>query len=192
MHFPHSWVWLDAKGERHFDLIVIPTLDYKAYKERKFPMRAAVRMTGWLPREYEELAPPYQQEPGSRYYPIGGTLNVVRVVKRVRIDLKEDREASKESTVALRGSITPAFAKQRVRVDLYDPLGALRVSEVSTDNSGSFKATFNLRYEPSLEADRKKWKKAKAMLKGAFRAQARIVGSNEVASAESALVFIQR
>ena len=192
VHFPHSWVWLDAKGERHFDLIVIPTLDYNTYKERKFPMRAAVRITGWLPREYKELAPPYQQEPGSRYYPIGGTLNVVRVVKRVRIDLKEDREASKESTVALRGSIMPAFAKQRVRVDLYDPLGALRVSEVTTDNSGSFKATFDLRYEPSLEADRKKWKKAKAMLKGAFRAQARIVGSNEVVSAESALVFIQK
>jgi len=138
------------------------------------------------------LAPPYQQEQGSRYYPIGGTLNVVRVVRRVRIDLKEDREARKESTVTLRGGITPAFAKQRVRVDLHDPLGALRVSEVFTDNNGSFSATFDLRYEPSLEADRKKWKKAKAMLKGTYRAQARIVVATEVASAESAMVFIQR
>lgn len=110
----------------------------------------------------------------------------------MRIELKEDREARKASAVTLRGGITPAFAKQRVRVDLYDPIGALRVSEVFSGNNGSFSATFDLRYEPSLEADRNKWKKAKAILKGTYRAQARIVVANEVASAESAMVFIQR
>ena len=192
VHFPHAWVWLDPKGERHFDLVVIPTLDYNAYKERKIPMIASVRATGWLPRQYEDLRPPFQQQPGSRYYPIGGTLNRVRVVKRVRIDLKEDREAKKESAIVLRGGITPVFSKQRVRVDLHDPVGALRVAEVLTDNAGTFAVTFDLRYEPSLEADRKKWKKAKAMLKGTYRAQARIVVADEVASAESAMVFIQR
>jgi hypothetical protein len=135
---------------------------YNVYKERKFPMSAPVRITGWLPREYKEWAPPYQQEPASRYYPIGGTLNVVRVVRRAAIDLKEDREGDKESTITLRSGITPAFAKQRVRLDLYDPIGALRVSEVFTENNGGFAATFDLRYEPSLEADRKNWKKSVA------------------------------
>jgi hypothetical protein len=192
VHFPHAWVWLDPKGERHFDLVVIPTLDYNAYKERKFLMIASVRATGWLPRQYEDLRPPFQQQPGSRYYPIGGTLNRVRVVKRVRIDLKEDREVKGEAAILLRGTITPAFAKQRVRVDLHDPVGELRVAEVQTDNVGKFSVTFNLRYEPSLEADRKKWTKAKAMLKGTYRAQARIVAADEVASNESAMVFIQR
>ena len=32
VHFPHQWVWLDAKAERHFDLVVIPTLDYNSYR----------------------------------------------------------------------------------------------------------------------------------------------------------------
>jgi hypothetical protein len=192
VHFPHAWVWLDPKSERQFDLVVIPFLDFGVYQERKITRIASVRITGWLPREYQELIPPYQQPPGSRYYPIGGNLNVVRVVRQVKVDLKEDREAGKEAVIMLRGKITPAFAKQRVRVDLYDPMGALRVAEIFTDLSGEFKASFDLRYEPSLEADRKKWKKAKAVLKGTYRAQARTIAASEVASAESAMVFVQR
>jgi hypothetical protein len=192
VHFPHAWVWLDPKGERHFDLLVIPTVDYNAYKERKLPRTAPVRATGWLSRQYDDLRPPFHQQPGSRYYPIGGTLNRVRVVKRVQIDLKEDREAKQKLAIVLLGGIMPAFSQQRIRVDLYDPVGALRVVEVLTDNAGTFSVTFDLRYEPSLEADRKKWKKAMAMLKGTYRAQARIVVADEVASAESAMVFIQR
>jgi hypothetical protein len=192
VHFPHAWVWLDAKAERHFDLVVVPTLDYNAYRERKYPMLAPVRITGWLPRQYEELQPPLQQEPGSRYYPIGGTLNRVRVVKRVDVRLAEDREASKETTIALVGAIGPAFAKQRVRVDLRDPLGALRVREVLTNTAGAFKAVFDLRFGPSLEVDQKKWKKAKAILKGVYRAQAHVIGGNDTSSADSQMVFIQR
>ena len=191
VHFPHSWVWLDPKAERHFDLVVVPTLDYNVYKERKVPMIARVRATGWLPRQYEDLRPPFNQQPGSRFYPIGGTLNRVRVVKGVRIDLKPDREQKKGTAITLRGAVVPAFNKQRVRVDLRDPLGALRVAEVFTDAAGAFTATFDLRFEPSLEADRKKWKKAKAILKGTYRAQAQIIVSDEVSSAESPMVFIQ-
>ena len=92
----------------------------------------------------------------------------------------------------LHPNITPSFTRQLVRVELYDPIGNLRVTEATTDNSGNFTATVDLRYEPSLEADRKKWKKAKAMLKGTYRAQAQVVVSTEVSSAESAMVFIQR
>jgi hypothetical protein len=192
VHFPHAWVWLDAKAERQFDLVVVPTLDYSAYLERKYPMTASVRATGWLPRQYEEKVPPYNEQPGSRYYPIGGTLNRVRVVKRVRIDLKEDRESKKETTIVLRGSITPAFAKQRVRVDLHDPVGAVRMAEVLTDSGGGFSATFDLRYEPSLDSNRKSWVKAKAILSGTYRAQARIVAGDKAAEAESGFVFIKR
>lgn len=192
VHFPHAWVWLDPKSERHFDLVVIPMLDYNAYKERKFPMVAHVRATGWLPRQYEDLRPPFNQQPGSRYYPIGGTLNRVRVVKRVRVDLKEDREGKTPAGIVLRGGVVPAISRQRVRVDLVDPAGALRVAEVFTDNAGAFQAMFDLRYEPSLESNRKKWKKAKAMVKGTYRGQARIVVADDVASAESAMVFINR
>ncbi|MCY2962311.1 MAG: IPT/TIG domain-containing protein [Planctomycetota bacterium] len=192
VHFPHQWVWLDPKSERHFDLVVVPTLDYAVYKERKIPMVANIRATGWLPRQYDELVPPFHQQPGSRYYPIGGTLNRVRVVKKVDIDLNEDREKGQGSKIALRGGLTPAFAKQRVRVDLYDPLGALRVVETVTDSAGVFQAVFDLKYEASLESDRKTWKKARAILKGTYRAQAHIVVADEVASASSGFVFVQK
>lgn len=192
VHFPHSWVWLDPKAERHFDLVVFPLHDYNVYKERKFPMRAPVRVSGFLPRKYDQVQPPYNEEPGSRCYPIGGTLNIVRVVKRVVIRLAEDRKNAKETTIVLSGVIAPAFNRQRIRVDLWDPSGALRVVETVTNAAGAFSAAFDLRYEPSLDVDRKKWKKAKAMLKGVYRAQARVIASEDVTSTESAFVFITR
>ena len=192
VHFPHAWVWLDAKAERHFDLVVVPLLDYVEYLERKVPMVARVRATGWLPRQYEEQMAPFNEPPGSRYYPIGGTLNQVRVVKKVDIDLREDREAEKETTIVLRGAIKPAFARQRVRVDLHDPVGDVRVAEALTDSSGAFSVTFDLRYEASLASNRKSWRRAKAILEGVYRAQARIVAGDKVATAESEMVFIQR
>jgi hypothetical protein len=155
-------------------------------------MTASVRATGWLPREYEEEQPPFNEPPGSRYYPIGGTLNRVHVVRQVKLDLREDREKQKETTIALRGQMTPAFAKQRIRVDLRDPVGALRVAETKTDNTGAFAVTFDLRYEASLDANRKSWRRAKAILSGIYRAQAHSVAGDKAASADSGMVFIKR
>jgi hypothetical protein len=120
------------------------------------------------------------------HYPIGGT------VKRVSIRLSVDEKHQTETAIALSGVIAPAFSKQRIRVDLWDPSGALRVIETTTGPGGTFAALFDLRFEPSLDADRQKWKKAKAMLKGVYRAQARVLASEDVASTESAFVFITR
>lgn len=192
VQFPHAWVRLDPRAERHFDLTVVPLLDYNAYRERKYPMRAPVRMTGFLPRKYDEPQSPFDEPPGSRFYPIGGTLNRVRVVRRVTVRLSEDRKTEKEVVIALRGAIGPAYAKQRIRVDLWDPRGALRVLETATNAAGAFAAMFDLRFEPSLDSDRRKWKKATAILKGVYRAQARTLASPDVASAESGYVFITK
>lgn len=192
VYFPHAWVWLDAKAERQFDLVVIPHLDYGEYHERKWPMTAKVRATGWLPRQYSEKQPPFNEEPGSRYYPIGGTLNRVHVVRQVKLVLREDREKQQTTTIVLRGQMTPAFANQRIRVDLHDPVGALRVAETKTDASGTFAVTFDLRFEPSLEADRKSWRRAEAVIEGTYRAQARIVAGDKVATTESGMVYIKR
>jgi hypothetical protein len=63
------------------------------------------------------------------------------------------------------------------------------MAEVRTDNAGEFSATFDLRYDPSLEADRTKWRKARAIVTGTYSAQARIVVSDDIARAESAMVF---
>lgn len=191
VHFPHAWVWLDPKAERHFDLLVVPTNDYAAYVDRKLPRVAPVRATGWLARQYRE-ALAFHKPAGSRYFTIGGTTNNVRVVKRVTIGLKENREGSKPATVAVAGSITPAMSKQRVRVDLRDPAGALRVVEVMTNANGKFTASFDLRYKPSLAADRKRWLPASSILTGTYRAQAIIHAADGAAAADSNIVFITR
>ena len=106
----------------------------------------------------------------------------VDAIPELQAALREDREKQKETTIALRGQMTPAFAKQRIRVDLHDPVGALRVAETKTDSSGAFAVTFDLRYEPSLEADRKAWRRVKAILNGTYRAQARVVAGDKAAT----------
>jgi len=192
VHFPHSWVWLDGKAEKHFDLVVVPLLDYVAYKERKGPMTSHVRVDGTLPREYHEPLPPYSQPAGSRHYPIGGVLNRVHVLKRSSIKLDEDRERSKERIIALRGAIAPAQNKQRVQVELRDPKGELRIREVKTDAQGQFAVQFDLSYEPSLDANRKNWKKTKKLIPGNYRAQAIIFAADQAAGAESNVVVVKR
>lgn len=192
MYFPHSWVWLEPKAEKHFDLVVIPQLDYNAYREREYPMTARVRIEGTLSREYAEPLPPYRQPAGSRYYPIGGVLNRVHIRKKSQIRLTEDKERSKEWVVALRGAIVPPDDEQRVRVELVDPQGALRVAEVETDARGDYAASFDLSYERSLQADTKKWTKSRQIVNGTYRAQAIIFGADRAAYSESNVVFLER
>ncbi len=189
VQFPHAWVWLDAKAERHFDLLVVPLQDFAQYKERKWPMSSPVRLSGRLPRSYESPAP---QPAGSRFYPIGGTLNNVHIRRDVDIKLQEDRENKRETAIALVGGLTPAMSKQRVRIDLFDPNGALRVAEVQTDAQGRFHAVFDLRYAPSLEANRKKWKRARRTVKGIYRARAMVWAASEATSDVTPWVYINR
>ena len=192
VYFPHAWVWLDGKAEKRFDLVVIPDLDYAVYQEKKMPITANVRIRGALAREYAEPLRPMNEPAGSRHYPIGGILNQVTVKRRSQIKLQLDKEQDKEYMIALKGTITPALTGQRVRVELIDPRGKRRVAEVNTVAGGSYTASFNLRYEPSLEADRKKWKKAARLVRGAYRAQAFIFGATRAAEAASNIVFVTR
>jgi hypothetical protein len=193
VHFPHAWVWLDGKAERHFDLIVFPYLDYNVYQERKLPKDAGIKIHGDLPRSYEEPQLPAQEPPGSRLYPIGGVLNNVHIRRRSTIRLEEYRENERDEwTIALRGKVAPAAAGQRVRVQVLDPAGEPRIAEVKTDAQGSFQATFDLHYRPSLEASRRRWKKATKVIHGTYRAQAEIFDATTSADAVSNLVFITR
>lgn len=194
VHFPHSWVWLDARAEREFDLIVVPFQPYEAYQEkRKLPKDAGIKIHGDLPRDYEELQPPADEPPGSRFYPIGGVLNNVHVRRRSRIKLTRDREAEEDKwTIALRGGIAPAYSSQRIRVELSDPKGEGRIVETKTDAQGSFRAAFDLHYAPSLEANRKLWETTGKLCRGTYRAQAEIFDSTASADATSNLVFVTR
>lgn len=189
VQFPHAWVWLDGKAERHFDLLVVPLQDFMQYKERKWPMTSPVRLTGRLPRSYETPKP---RPSGSRFYPIGGTLNNVHIRRQVDIDLKEDREAQGEAQITLIGGLRPGMAQQRVRVDLFDPDGALRAAEVLTDAQGHFRAVFDLRWQPSLEASRKKWQRAKRIANGTYRARALVWAAQEATSDVTAWVYVAR
>jgi len=191
VHFPHSWVWLDPRAERHFDLVVIPPpLDYSSLRKQDLQSVAPVRLSGRLAREYHERQAPNGEPAGSRYYPIGGTLNRVRVVQKVGIELTQDREKNDGHSITLRGRITPAMAHQNVRVDLWDPEDRPRVLATRTDDEGRFDATFDLSYKPSLEADRQRWERTEDILKGRYFAQARTVGRNEVSTTESERLFI--
>lgn len=190
--FPHAWVWLDGKAEKQFDLIVIPDLEYGQYKEKRLPLRADVRISGAICRDYSEPLAPKNEPAGSRYYPIGGVLNRVTVKRKSEITLQEDQERSKTKTIALRGTISPALAGQRIRVELRDPHGALRVVETITAAGGAYAAAFDLRYEPSLESDRRKWHRAAAIVRGTYRARAFIFNASDAAEAASNIVFPRR
>ena len=192
VYFPHSWVWLDAKAEKEFDLIVIPEFDYFVYQERKLPNVANIRIRGMLPRQYDELLAPFNKPAGSRFYPIGGTYSRVRLVRKSSIRWEEDRDAGGKNGIAFRGKIVPVAAKQRIRAELVDPKGRLRVAEVKTDAAGEFRVKFDLSYEPSLEADRKLWKKSGAAVPGVYRAQAFLFNADQAAEAESNILFITR
>jgi hypothetical protein len=193
VHFPHSWVWLDGKAEKEFELIVVPYLDYGVYQERRISKDADIKIHGDVQRDYAELQPPINQEPGSRFYPIGGVLNNVHIRRRSTIKLRRDREGERDEwTIAVRGGVAPAQQRQRIRVELLDPKGELRVAETRTDALGEFRASFDLRYEPSLEASRKLWKKTKVIVNGTYRAQAEIFDTTAAADATSNLVFITR
>jgi hypothetical protein len=189
VYFPHSWVWLEAKAERQFDMVIVPDYDYAQYQERKIPVSANIRIEGLMPREYKEPLPPLKKPAGSRFYPIGGLLYRAHLLKRSQITLRVDKEKTQKNAVAFAGIVSPVYSNQRIRVELVNPNGALRVREVMTDSLGKYRVSFNLSFEPSLEADNKKWKKAKKLVPGVYRCQAFIFNATILANAESNIIF---
>ena len=77
-------------------------------------------------------------------------------------------------------------------IDLFDPNGAPRVAEVQTDTQGRFRAVFDLRWAPTLEANRKKWKRARRIVRGTYRARARVCAASEATSDVTPWVYVTR
>jgi hypothetical protein len=206
VHFPHSWVWLDAKAEKQFDLTVIPMFDWSAvaggakdHNERKLEPTAKVRLEGIVARAYDTPLAPKNEPAGSRAYPIGGILGRVHVRKQSRIWIEpgllekhRENEVPAKSTIAVHGGIGQPFDKQRVRVVCTDPRGRDRIVQVFTDPDGRFEALFDLLIEPSLEASPKLWKKAKDVEHGTYRVRAFVVAATLMAEAESNELYIAR
>jgi hypothetical protein len=197
VHFPHAWVWLDPKAEKSLELTVIPLHDHTLYlgssdQGRKYPATAQVRLEGLLARSYDTPMEHSAEPPGSRFFPIGGLLGRVHVRQKVDLRLELMRvghEPERAREIAVMGGIKPAFEKQRVRVVCTDPNGRLRVLQVFTAPDGTFRAVFDLAFEPSLESDRRLWRKATQRVPGAYRVQAFVVAATRAAETASNDVY---
>ena len=189
VHFPHSWVWLDGLGEKRLTLTVIPEWDLARYRKEEVP-QANVRVTGDLPRSYQHKVKP-GTFPGSRMFAIGGVTAQVKPKARVTVKLQEDREKSTATVVAVTGTLKPGLSGQRVRVDLSDPAGRLRVVETTTGGQGAFSAQFKLTEKPSLEAKPTRREREKVLF-GIYVAQAFVFNAPHAAEAASNEVLIER
>jgi hypothetical protein len=188
-HFPHAWVWLNPLEERRLTLTVIPTLDYLAYrKEERLP--ANVQVTGEIPHSYQEVIPP-GVFPASIVRAIGGITARVTPKQGVTVKLEEDKERSKGRFIALVGTIEPALAGEKLRVDLVDPDDRLRVLETTTNTQGQFHALFDLTLPPSIEPKYHEHEDEE-IEPGVYMAQALIINSPNAAQTESNVVYIKK
>lgn len=138
VYFPHRWLYLGPLGERRLDLLVVPT---RHIREMKEPV-ADVRISGWVEHGYSEPLP-ITDVPGSWFAPIGGVTARVHPKHHGSIKLAEDREGEK-GHISVRGDVSPGLKGQAIRVDLTDPEGRRTIQEVTTDDSGEFRAAFKI------------------------------------------------
>jgi hypothetical protein len=178
---PHAWVWLDGLGEREIDVAIWPEADSEDYalgrrdKDDRLTATAPVRVNGVVGREYSELQPPADEEPGSRFYPIGGTFYRVHVRRRSNIKIEVERTGDLSLTVI--GQVDPPVRDQRVVVDASGPSGrsALAVETATTAN-GAFRAQLDLRAAFKQQGP------------GVYSVQASILNADELDDAESNVV----
>lgn len=141
VHFPHRWVWVDPKGERTFDMTIVPTEDYFWYTEfRRTGMTTPISLRGDLPRGYDQKVAP-DAYPASWAFPMGGV--TMRVTPKRRVSLEIAAGAEGEG-IWVRGSMTPAMDDQAVRITVTDRFGFRDVVTTATDATGEFTAMYVL------------------------------------------------
>ncbi|MDH3683706.1 MAG: hypothetical protein OEV40_27610, partial [Acidimicrobiia bacterium] len=141
VHFPHRWLWLDPKAERHFDLTIIPTEDYGWYREvNRDNLTTDISLQGDVPRVYQR--PAGGTIPASWAFPIGGITMSVTPKQRVSLEIEAGQEGD---GIYVRGTMSPGLRNERVRVDFTDPYGYLQVAETDTVQNGAFSLFYSLR-----------------------------------------------
>jgi len=193
VQFPHQWVWLDGLAEKTFDLAVIPTVDYLMYvgKERQVARRADVRVRGGVAYDYQ--IPLSGGVPPTRISSIGGITARVTPKRRVNLTMEEDREKSKEDTIAFVGHMVPSISDQRIRVDLTDPAHRLRLALAKTDAAGVFHVTFDLTQPPNVNVTVTGKVGAKEKpLHGQYLCRSTVLDSADAAEATSNTVAVVR
>lgn len=153
VYFPHRWVWLEAKGEKKLDLLVIPLfnpeqpgttgLAAEHAKDLRYKVapRAAIRLYGRVPHVYrKELE--ITGVPASWLSPIGGVLARVEPKRRGEVKLDPNIETTEEGICIVRGCLKPKIRCQALRVDMIRPDGSIASVITDTDESGCFVARF--------------------------------------------------
>lgn len=182
---PHSWVWLDGLAEKHLDIAIWPTSDMTAYKFGKqqkehgeLPGMAPVRISGHIPRDYEEILLPAKEQPGSRLYPIGGTFYRVHVRRKASIRIETKKEGEKQLFVV--GSVEPPTADQQVVIEMFEPGGKPALQHaVGTKPDGAFKDVIDVR------------RVLKDFGPGVYSVRASIFDATDLADAESNVIQVQ-
>jgi hypothetical protein len=185
---PHSWIWLDGKAEKEFDVVVWPIADVNAYKfgnnkQGELPATAPFNFAGFILRSYSKEmenshSPPGTRFPGSRFYPIGGTFYRTDVRKKSTISI-EARKEQDGGNLFVFGAVAPMSTDQQILVDLLLPDGKTHKTTESKTNS-----TGHLNVVISLLDDNGK------LLSGSYKIQAFIFHATELADAESNILYI--
>jgi hypothetical protein len=182
---PHAWIWLDGKAEKEIDVMVWPVADVNVYrfgknKEGRFPGTAPFRVAGFIERGYSVAMDISGTVPGSRFYPIGGTFYRVNVRKKATIRMEVEGKERKDSVTA-HGAVSPVRSGQRILVDVLLPDGKThRSTETRTKANGSFDAKISLLDENQT------------LQPGTYRGQSFIFNADELADAESNVLYVTR
>lgn len=167
-YFPHRWVWLEAKEEKQFSLLVIPTRDIAEMKPPATRM-TKVRVMGFISREYKDVHKP------SWWSSIGGITMEVTCKMTAKVVLEEKPVMDFRGVLKVRGHMEPRHGQQYILVTAEKALGEVESEYTKTDEEGEFAVDFW--YE--------RLKDGQGMV-AAF--QASIVDSKDFVAAESNIV----
>jgi IPT/TIG domain len=182
---PHSWIWLDGLAEKHVDIVIWPTEDIVAYKFGKhkkergeLPGMAPVRISGHVPRDYEEILLPAKEQPGSRFYSIGGTFYRVHVRRKSSLRIEAGNEGKRGLFVV--GNVSPPTPDQQVVIEMFEPGGKPAFQHaIGTQPDGSFRDLIDFRSV------------LKVFGSGVYSVKASIFDATDLDDAESNVIQVQ-
>lgn len=185
VHFPHQWLWLDAKAERTHEFTVVPTEDYSWYGDVYGAEKTApIRLDGAIAHHYSQQVSPGTVPP-SWLEPIGGV--TVSVTPKRTVDLELEVAERDGTTVVLTGTMTPAMDDQRVSVGVRGPRDGYQVAETTTDSGGGF----SVRMDLADPIEGRRGSEVGDFVPGNYRGQAFTISAADAASTESNLVHFE-
>ena len=170
VYFPHRWVWLEPRGEKKLDLLVVSLFNPEqpdntelvaTHSEKmryRIAPRAAIRLYGRIPHVYRKEVE-ITGVPASWLSPIGGVLAHVEPKRRGKIQLDPKIETDAHGICTVHGCVEPKIRCQVLRVDMIRPDGSVSSVITDTDESGCFIARFEYDSRadcPPIQLERRK------------------------------------